>query len=607
MAMQDVVGGIRRKIENELDCLLAHEERYWRQQSHEIWLKNGDTNTKYFHARASHRRARNMTRGIYTDMGGWVSGQEGICKVVENYFGDIYKSSQPCQEDIERVTCHVQPCLNTTMSVFWKFSTDEVQRAVFEMFPTKAPGPNGFPALFYQKIWPHVVAHVTKSCLSVLNDGHRVWCGSVKPSRGLRQGDPLSPYIFLICLEGLSRLIFAAERKRDIAGFRCSPFFADDSLLFSKALERDCLAIRRVIDCYALASRHVVNFQKSAMCVRKKVTDGQNRKTLFTNIKDRIWDRVKGWQSKLFSLGGKEVLIKAPNALEGSPFLWQSLCWGRELLAECTRWRIGNGKSMLIYKDKWILRPYTFRVISPPMLEEKAKVSELKLPSGAWNETLIRGVFLSADVDLILSIPFLFSSRRNMFLHNSGSLLLDDVLPWVTAYGKEYSRAIEPEVGRDGSNIHKIEKWIPPSSGGYKVNTDVVLDAQEGHIGVGIIIRNDVGDVMASGAQRVMGGYSVPIAEAIAILKGMQFACNSGLNPCIFESDAHEVVYIINSRVSPLSEIGLIISDIMRLLDGPFNFHVTFAPRSANRVAHGLAKLGLKIVNNLFFIEECPP
>ncbi|KAK2662048.1 hypothetical protein Ddye_000622 [Dipteronia dyeriana] len=196
--------------------------------------------------------------------------------------------------------------------------------------------------------------------------------------------------------------------------------------------------------------------------------------------------------------------------------------------------------------------------------------------------------------------------RHNMFFHNYGFLLLDGVLSWVTAYGKEYSSADEPEVRGDGSNIHKIEKWIPPSSGGYKVNTDFVLDAQEGHNGVGIIIRNDFGDVMASSAHRVMGAFSVPLAEVVVILKGMQFACDSGLNPCIFESDVWGVVDIINSRVPPLSEIGLVISDILRLLDGPFNLHVTFDPRFMNKAAHGPAKLGLKIANNLFLMEECP-
>jgi hypothetical protein len=67
--------------------------------------------------------------------------------------------------------------------------------------------------------------------------------GHIHPSRGIRQGDPLSPYLFLLCAEGLSHLLNKAEHERHITGLaiaRGGPkinhlFFADDSVLFCKA------------------------------------------------------------------------------------------------------------------------------------------------------------------------------------------------------------------------------------------------------------------------------------------------------------------------------------------------------------------------------------
>ena len=76
---------------------------------------------------------------------------------------------------------------------------------------------------------------------SVLVNGNAT--SQIIPGRGLRQGDPLSPYLFIICAEGLSALIRKAEARGEINGVKiCNNapiishlLFADDCFLFFQA------------------------------------------------------------------------------------------------------------------------------------------------------------------------------------------------------------------------------------------------------------------------------------------------------------------------------------------------------------------------------------
>ncbi|KAL5804471.1 hypothetical protein ACOSQ3_031271 [Xanthoceras sorbifolium] len=93
------------------------------------------------------------------------------------------------------------------------------------------------------------------------------------------------------------------------------------------------------------------------------------------------------------------------KANSSDSFLWKSFLWGRYLLEKGSRWRVGNGSNINIYKDRWLPRPSTFQVLSSPPVFGPTVVSDLKTPSGSWNENLIRSTFISANVDSILSLP----------------------------------------------------------------------------------------------------------------------------------------------------------------------------------------------------------
>lgn len=92
------------------------------------------------------------------------------------------------------------------------------------------------------------------------------------PSRGLRQGDPISPYLFLLCTDAFSTLLTKAMQEKRIHGAsicRGPPmvshlFIADDGILFSKAFVQECSMIVDIINKYEKALGQKVNEQNKS-------------------------------------------------------------------------------------------------------------------------------------------------------------------------------------------------------------------------------------------------------------------------------------------------------------------------------------------------------
>ncbi|KAK0608384.1 hypothetical protein LWI29_029944 [Acer saccharum] len=684
-------------------------------------------------------------------------------------------------------------------------------------------------------------------------------CGHIVPFRGLRQGDPLSPYLFLLCAEGLSSLINESERWGIFSGFRCSRwgpkithlFFADDSLLFTRASKEECINVRRLLDSYSQASGQCINFNKSAVCFSKQISQagrgvlanvlgmsivgchskylglscviGRNKIASFDVIKDRVWKKLQSWSSRFFSGGGKEVLIKAviqaipvysmslfklhvsliyelhhlcarfwwgggsstrklhwcswdamckpkeegglgfkdlgsfnqallakqfwrliqfPDSLvarvlkacyypevpllkagkgSSSSFLWKSLVWGGQLVERGYRWRVGTGRSIYIYKNRWISRESTFKIISPPMLGEWATVDELKCGDGSWNSDVVRQAFVHVDADAILGIPtgrmelddsilwhyevlgsFSVKSSYRLARYSamaSSSFGLSQSVSWwkwfwkislppklkifvwkacnnwfptrvnLVSHGMKLKSLCPICNQKEESSLHALWRcsalkgvrsfsgltvpshvvdslfflefcWLcketkeavnflanfkeargveqceragqaknirlkTPTAGCVKINSDATLSDAKGVSGVGVVIRDWKGEVLASCCQRFEVCFQPFIAEAVAILTGIRLALQLGLFPALLESDALAVVELISAKVVPASDVGIVINDILNLISSCF-VSFSFVPRLANRVAHGLAKLALDYKGRSVWVGDCP-
>lgn len=104
-----------------------------------------------------------------------------------------------------------------------------------------------------------------------------------KPLRGIRQGDPLSPYLFLLCVEGLSTLLKGEESQNYISSIRINDhcptlthlIFADDSLIFFKASKEEAVRVKGVLETYEKASDQKINLEKSVFMTSQNTDDSR--------------------------------------------------------------------------------------------------------------------------------------------------------------------------------------------------------------------------------------------------------------------------------------------------------------------------------------------
>ncbi|KAK9750883.1 hypothetical protein RND81_02G228300 [Saponaria officinalis] len=89
----------RRNLVQDISKLRCQEEKFWRQRSRTLWLKDGDKNTKFFHRKAGQRRQKNQITKIVDEEGRIHEGTRDIKDVAVKYFEGMFATSDPTSFD----------------------------------------------------------------------------------------------------------------------------------------------------------------------------------------------------------------------------------------------------------------------------------------------------------------------------------------------------------------------------------------------------------------------------------------------------------------------------------------------------------------------------
>ncbi|KAM6584214.1 hypothetical protein CsatB_011216 [Cannabis sativa] len=241
--------------------------------------------------------------------------------------------------------------------------------------------------------WVRLIMKCVKSANYCVTHGNNE-VGPIIPTRGLRQGDPLSPYLFILCAEGFTALLKKYEQNGWLHGCKVANgaprvshmLFADDSYLYCKATESEARRIIEVLSKFELASGQKVNLAKSSIfystntlnSIKDRINSilgmvtategslylglpssmGRNKSAALGFLKNKVKSRLLSYGTKFLSRAGKEILIKTvaqalPSYAMSVFLIPQEVTRDMESLMSKFWWQSSNNSSSGIHWMSW--------------------------------------------------------------------------------------------------------------------------------------------------------------------------------------------------------------------------------------------------------------
>uniref|UniRef100_A0A2N9G3W3 CCHC-type domain-containing protein n=1 Tax=Fagus sylvatica TaxID=28930 RepID=A0A2N9G3W3_FAGSY len=328
-----------------------------------------------------------------------------------------------------------------------------------------------------------VLECVSTSSFSILVNGGQL--DNFKPSRGIRQGNPLSPYLFILCMEYLSLKILEAcdnNSWKAIKASRTGPsfshlFFADDLLLCTEASSNCCHTITRILEDFYLQSGQKVSLSKSKVFFSPNVntlrqhlcgilgvsstpnlgkylgfplrSNGRSTRD-FDFVVEKVQAKLSSWKAKLLSPVGRVILVQSVTSAIPTYYMQNvalpiRVCFNLDKLNKDFLWgSIDERKKMHMVSWDKICRPrdlgglglYSTKARNLALLA-KLNWRVMEDPNSLWAKTLIAKYYPNGIMDERLGTHR--SGSSNWKGMKNGHEVFRKGLRWVVSNGQEIS------------------------------------------------------------------------------------------------------------------------------------------------------------------------
>ena len=153
----------------------------------------------------------------------------------------------------------------------------------------------------------------------------------------------------------------------------------------------------------------------------------------------------------------------------------------------------------------------------------------------------------------------------------------------------------------------RTERWIPLSEGWYKVNVNGTVFKESGSCGIGIVIRNERGEIMGAMSKRMDLPLGALEVEAKAFEEGMLLARDLGMKHIVLEGDVQGVTDALMGCSSPPTSIQMIIEGIQRQKSNIQVWKARYVRRTSNMAAHLMARNAKFVNDSVIWVEDIPP